>query len=320
MQDKIISFLRDKSDYISGDQISHRLGISRQALWKHIQDLRDSGYEIIAVPHLGYKLTSCPDRLFASEIQSKLQTKILGKRIYYFDVLPSTMDAAESLARQHAPEGTVVIAEAQTKGRGRRGRQWISPKYKGIYLSIILRPDTAPSASSLITILVAVALYEAISGLTGLEIELKWPNDIMFQNKKLGGILIELNAEADVVHSVVVGCGINVNSDKDSLAPSAGSLKECLKAPVDRVALLKEILRAIEKYYLLFQHGRSEQILQAWRGQSNTLGARVKIASLNQQIEGEAVDIDSDGALLIRQDSGVIKKIFSGDVLNCQSN
>lgn len=327
MQDKILDFLKRRQDYTSGDYISHRLGISRQALWKHIEALREVGYDIVAVPHLGYRLISSPDRLFPSEIEWHLDTKFIGKKIHYFDVLSSTMNMATELGMKGSPEGTIVLAETQTKGRGRLGRSWSSPKYKGIYLSLILRPQILPNAAPLLTLLCAVSLCEAIKEITELDVQIKWPNDLLMHHKKLGGILTELNAEMDAVRFVVIGIGLNVNNDKKALPASATSLREQKKEDINRINLLQEILRRIEKNYLLFsaeggpasggQKGRAV-IIEKWRQHNVTLGKRVKILCEKTHLEGEAVDIDRDGGLLIRRDSGLIEKVMTGDVLHCR--
>ncbi len=253
MQARIIEFLKNNSEYVSGEQLSCSLCISRQALWKHIQVLKDSGYDILAVPHLGYKLVSCPDRLFASEIIFGLNTECLGRLVYYFDSVSSTMDAAMQLGMQAAEEGAIIIAETQNQGRGRLGREWVSPKYKGIYASLILRPEMPLNSSPVLTLLTAVSICSAIQITTSLYPKIKWPNDIFLSDKKLAGILTELNAEMDRIQFVVVGIGINVNNDKKSLPEGATSLKEEKKEYVSRVSLLQEILRRIEKNYLLFK-------------------------------------------------------------------
>jgi BirA family biotin operon repressor/biotin-[acetyl-CoA-carboxylase] ligase len=317
MQDKILDFLKRSQDYVSGDFISHRLGITRQALWKHIQALKDSGYDIQAVPHLGYRFVSSPDRLFPSEITGQLNTRFIGKKIYYFETLPSTMDIAMQLGMRGMPEGTIVLAEAQTKGRGRLGRNWISPKYKGIYLSLILRPKILPNQAPILTLLVAVSICEAIKEKMGIDAQIKWPNDILIHNKKLGGILTELNAEMDIVRFVVIGIGLNVNNDKKTLVASATSLKNEKKENINRIDLLLEILCKIEACYLILQKQESSSIIDKWRQYSVTLGRRVKIICQEEQLEGEAVDIDNDGGLLIRKDSGFIEKVMAGDVVHC---
>lgn len=318
MKEKILDYLNKKHDYLSGDQISKHLGISRQGLWKHIQELKDSGYEIVAVPHLGYRLESCPDRLFAFEISRNLHTKFIGRKIYYFDYLSSTMDLAMQLGMQAAPNGTIILAESQTRGRGRLGRSWFSPKYKGIYLSIILRPKILPAVSPVLTLLSAVSICEAVKKVTDQDAQIKWPNDVFIHNKKFAGILTEMNAETDKVNFMAIGIGLNVNNDKKSLIAQATSLKEQLGQQVCRVALLQELLRRIESNYFLLEEKGSQPIIDKCRNFSLTLGKRVKVYCQHKHIEGSALDIDRDGSLLIRKDSGLIQKVSSGDVLHCR--
>ncbi|MDD4899555.1 MAG: biotin--[acetyl-CoA-carboxylase] ligase [Candidatus Omnitrophica bacterium] len=318
IEEKIIEILKSKSGYVSGEEISDHLRLSRQALWKHIQELRDSGYDIVAVPHLGYQLVQLPDRLFPQEIGSGLETKFIGKKIHYQEKVSSTMDLALNLGLQGASEGTVIVTESQSKGRGRLGRNWISPKYKGIYFSVILRPKISPLQASLLTILCAVGLCEAIKENAQIEPQIKWPNDLLINQKKIAGILTELNAEMDEVRFVNIGIGLNVNTEKKALISSATSLKEELGKEVNRVELLKAILRRIETNYLLFRENRRKEIIEKWREYNTTLGKRVKILVRNQHLEGQAVDIDLDGALLVRKDSGVVQKISSGDIILCR--
>ncbi len=314
MQEKILDFLKRKQDYISGDQISHRLGITRQALWKHIQELKEAGYDIVAVPHLGYRLISSPDRLFAFEVSRGLNTKFIGRKIYYFDVLTSTMNAAMQLGIKSAPEGALVLAESQTKGKGRLGRSWFSPKYKGIYLSLLLKPEILPASASILTLLAAVSICQAIKEITGLDAEIKWPNDILIGHKKLGGILTELSAEMDKINFVIIGIGLNVNNDKKTLVSAATSLKEQKKENINRISLLQEILRKIEANYLLFREKGAQPIIEKWREYSITLGRRVKVYCHKEHIEGEALDIDRDGGLLVRKDSGLTAKVMARNV------
>ncbi len=317
-QEIIIDFLKKKEDYVSGDLMSERLKISRQALWKHIQELKDKGYDIVAVPHLGYRLISSPDRLFGFEVACGLQAKFLGKKIHYFEEIDSTMNAAMQLGAQGAPEGTLVLAEFQRKGRGRLSREWFSPKYKGIYLSLILRPKILPAQASILTLLAAVSICEAIKELTAADVRIKWPNDILLHHKKIGGILTELNAEMDRIKFVVIGIGLNVNTDKKSLPEGATSLKEQTKAAISRVSLLQGILLKTEDNYLTFQKKGAHPIIEKWRQHSVTLGRRVKVHCQRQCVEGEAVEVDTDGGLLVRKDSGTIEKVMAGDVTHCR--
>jgi len=318
MQEKILETLKIKPGYVSGEEISSHLGISRQALWKHIQELRDSGYDIVAVPHLGYKLHGSPDRLLPFEIGDKLNTRLIGKKIYYHETIPSTMDIALQKGLEGAPEGTIVLAESQTKGRGRLGRGWVSPKYKGIYLSLILRPRISPLQAPVLTLLASVSICEAIKEATGLEAKIKWPNDILMHNKKLGGILTELSAETDQMHFMVIGIGLNVNLDKGSLLEHATSLKEEKQENINRVGLLQEILRQIEQNYNNFLKKGSGAVIEKWRNYNVTLGHRVKVAAHKEHLEGIAIDIDTDGGLLVRNDSGLVRKIMAGDVTHCR--
>jgi BirA family biotin operon repressor/biotin-[acetyl-CoA-carboxylase] ligase len=318
MKEKILDYLNKKHDYLSGDQISKHLGISRQGLWKHIQELKDSGYQIVAVPHLGYRLESCPDRLFVFEVARGLNTKFIGKKIHYFDYLSSTMDLAMQLGMDGAAGGSVVLAESQIKGRGRLGRDWFSPKYKGIYLSLILRPRILPAACPILTLMSAVSICEAVKEVIDLDVQIKWPNDVLIHHKKVAGILTEMNAEVDKVNFVVIGIGLNVNNDKKSLIAGATSLKQEQGVEISRVFLLQELLRRIENNYLLLEDKGSQEIINKWRNFTLTLGTRVKVDYQNKHIEGQATDIDSDGALLIRKDSGLTQKISSGDVTACR--
>jgi len=318
MQEKIIDYLKKKQGYISGDQIAQRLGISRQALWKHIQELKDIGYEIIAVPHLGYRLISIPDRLFPFEVERDLGTEFVGRKIYYFEGISSTMDMAMQLGMKGCPEGALVLAENQTKGRGRLGRSWFSPKHKGLYLSLILKPKTLASGVSMLTLLAAVSVSEAVEEITGLDMQIKWPNDLFIGHKKAGGILTELVASADQVNFVVIGIGLNVNNDKKTLVAGATSLKEQKKEQISRLRLLQEILRRIEKNYSLLQKKGAASIAEKWRQKNITLGRRVKVWCQREHIEGQATDIDTDGGLLIRKDSGILQKVMSGDVMHCR--
>lgn len=217
-----------------------------------------------------------------------------------------------------ALEGTLVLAETQTKGRGRRMRKWHSPKYKGIYLSLILKPKIALSQAPILTLLCAVSVCEAIKEITGLDTRIKWPNDILIANKKLGGILTEMDAETDGLRFVVLGLGLNVNNDKKTLIEGSTSLREQSGDVINRIDLLKALLVRIEKNYLNFQKKGSHAVTDKWREYNITLHRRVRVAAHKKQLEGQAIDIDDDGALLLRLDSGIIRKVTSGDVAYCR--
>ncbi|HQP10685.1 MAG TPA: biotin--[acetyl-CoA-carboxylase] ligase [Candidatus Omnitrophota bacterium] len=315
MRAKIIHFLKTAEGYISGEEISHHLKISRAGIWKYIQDLRDEGYDIVAVPHLGYRLVSSPDKLFPSEIQSGLGTKILGKDIRYFDSVASTMDVAFQLGMDGAPEGAVVCAENQTKGKGRRGRSWVSPKSKGIYMSVILRPPMVPADLTRVTLLSAVAVCEAVRKMYRLPVEIKWPNDLLIQKKKLAGILTELSAEMDRVRFVVIGIGINVNAALSQLPPHSTSIRNETGQKVSRADLMQEILRSLEAWYLVLGQEGFIPVIERWKQLSSTLGRQVRLIDPSGDVEGEAVDLDEYGGLVIRSDTGLMVKRMSGDIV-----
>ena len=228
------------------------------------------------------------------------------------------MDEAMRLGLEGAPEGSVVLSETQKKGRGRLGREWSSPKFKGVYLSLMLRPKIAPSQISLLTLLAAVSVCQAIKEVSAEIAQIKWPNDLLIHHKKVGGILTELNAEMDKVKFIIIGIGINVNNDKKSLPAGATSLKGQQKQEISRIRLLQEILLRIETNYKLLQKEGGESIISKWREYNITLGRRVRIQYQNRQIEGEAADIDKDGALLLRSDSGITQRVTAGDIVHCR--
>lgn len=291
------------------------MNMSRAAIWKYIQEMRKEGYEIEAVPHLGYKLISAPDKLLQQEVQFDLNTKVIGCQYYYFDALGSTMDEAFRLGMEGAPEGSVVCSEIQTKGRGRLGRSWVSPKHKGIYCSIILRPKLSLSDLAKLTLLSAVAVADAIEITSGIKAVIKWPNDLLVKNKKICGILTELRAEVDQMKFVVIGIGLNVNHGSSQLIEGATSIRHEMDRSFSRVEIFQEMLRCLDRWYLKCEKGNFDQVLSAWKDKSSTLGKRVRVTDPASITEGIAVDLDNDGGLLIRQDTGVVVKKMAGDVV-----
>lgn len=318
MDEKILNLLKDnQSGYISGEQICKYIGLSRAAIWKHIENLRSQGYVIDAMPHLGYRLAEIPDKLYADEIRWGLGTKIFGKEIFSYKEIASTNDAAINLANEGYPEGTVIFAESQTKGRGRINRAWASPASGGIYMSAIIRPDISPGEASKITLLCAVAIIGAIKNISGINCSIKWPNDIYFKDKKIGGILTEMSAEMDAVKFLIAGIGVNVNTPLSDLPDIAVSIKEIAAKNISRSELAKEILRQIEFEYTSFKQNGFSGIITRLKDLSATIGRHVKINAHGRIIEGQAIDIDEQtGGLLIRQDTGFIERVLAGDVVN----
>jgi BirA family biotin operon repressor/biotin-[acetyl-CoA-carboxylase] ligase len=316
--EKIISFLKSNSGYVSGEQMSHHLSISRSAIWKHIQELRDLGYTIEAIPHLGYRILKLPDRLLPYEITYNLVTKFMGKKLYYFETVTSTMDIAYNLAKQNEPEGTVVIAESQTRARGRLKRKWFCWRYKGIYFSFILKPQIHPNQAFIFNLLSSVAVVEAIKETTDIQTELKWPNDVILNGKKLAGILTEIEAEMEKVHFIIIGIGINVNNSSQQLIEPAISLYEYKKENINRLELMRSLLIKLEEYYLLFKKKGARFILDRWRMYSTTLGRMVKIIQDKKVLLGLAQDVDEEGNLLLRKETGLIERINAGDLFYCR--
>lgn len=315
MEDKILRiFTRHKDTYVSGEDISEELGVSRASIWKHIEVLRNLGYDIEASPHLGYKLIARPDRLIPEEIKEDLKTKFLGRKILTYESLDSTNDTAYQLAERGEKEGTIVIAESQKKGKGRLGRHWASPK-GGIYLSCILKPDIEPKEVAKITLVSAVAVCASIREIVNVSAMVKWPNDIIIRGKKVCGILTEMKAEQDKVDFVIVGIGVNVDTHINLLPKGSTSLIKESDGKVSKVALTKMILENLEHYLGLFKEDGFNRIRDEWRNFSATLGKHVKVQCHNEKIEGQALDVDDDGALVVRLDSGLQRRVLSGDVV-----
>ena len=314
MEDDIISVLKEaKGGYVSGEDFSKRLGVTRASIWKHMESLRETGYEIEAQPHLGYRLIGVPDKLLPHEITWGLKTKILGKKVYAYQKTDSTNNKAYELAEHGAAEGAVIVAEEQAKGKGRMGRSWASPK-GGIYLSIILRPRLMPTEVSKLTLVAAVSVAQTLRGHTGVRSLIKWPNDILIGGHKVCGILTELKAEQDMTSFVVIGIGINVNTRSSLLPKNATSLAKETDKEWSRVDLVRELLVNLESHYILFQKGGFGSIIKEWKDLSDILGRHVKVQDRTRTIEGQAIDVDEGGALVVRLDSGLNERILAGDV------
>jgi len=269
------NYLKSHPGYVSGEEISKQLGLSRAAIWKHIGELRQQGYRIEASTRQGYKLVSCPDKLFPWEVQAGLGTKTFAQKVYYYETLASTMDEASRLATNAEPEGTVVFAETQTKGRGRMGRTWNSPKGAGVYFSVILRPGLGLSEVARLTLVAAVAVCQALRQVSGVDARIKWPNDILVNGRKIAGILTELQAEMDRVKFVIMGIGINVNTTSRQLPSTAVSLKMAAGRRFSRVAVAQESLRALESWYGIFLEKGFGPVAQEWKTRTMMIGQKV---------------------------------------------
>jgi BirA family biotin operon repressor/biotin-[acetyl-CoA-carboxylase] ligase len=305
MKGQILNALRECGGYLSGETLSQQLGVSRVTIWKHIRSLKKDGYVIEASPK-GYKLLSSPDLLLPCEFPD------LEQRIHYFPEIGSTMDAARELAKKGAEQGTIVIAEAQTRGRGRLSREWLSPK-GGIYFTIILRPKISPAYAPRINLMAAIAVAATIRKLFGLKADLKWPNDVLIAGKKVCGILAEMDAEMDVVNFVNVGMGINANNSVTRFEKTATSLKEALGREISRKEFLSALIGEIERRQPLLMEA---DFLKEWKRLSATLNKEVRVMSMGEELTGQAIDIDATGALILKGKDGSLRTVVVGDCIH----
>ncbi len=317
IKDKILeNLILNKGKPVSGETLASEHSVSRAAVWKHVQALRDEGYMIKSSTKEGYTLVASPDVLAPAEIKAGLKTSMMGKNIHYFKETESTNILAREMAGS-VDEGTVVIAESQTGGRGRLGRKWISPE-GGIWLSVVLKPRMQPQYAPRITLLAGVAVAKTIRSY-GLPAKIKWPNDVLINGKKVCGILTEIGAELDSIQYVVVGIGIDANVDIEAfpqdIRDSSTSLQNELGCNIDRVEFVQRLLCEIESQYLLFQKEGFSSILGEWRNMSATIGEWVKITNQTRTIYGEAIGVDSEGALILETGEGKLEKIVAG---NCE--
>jgi BirA family biotin operon repressor/biotin-[acetyl-CoA-carboxylase] ligase len=314
----VINILRDSPGFVSGQAISDSLGISRNAVHKHVNSLRGRGYRILGVSRRGYKLEEEPCRLVMPVVAKLTQDTLFGHSFRYHDEIESTNGEAKTLAIDGAPEGTVVIAESQSRGRGRLGRRWTSPSGKGLLFSVILRPRLPMTEAHLLTLVTATAAAEGIEAQTKVPVQIKWPNDLFLNNKKVGGILLEVSGEHDGVDWVIVGIGINVNTEfaelPVSLRRTAISLKIATGQPVDRSVLLARILLALEKSYLDAVTTGFERALRGFRERDYLLHRSVSVQTREGPVVGEAAGIDDRGALLVELPHRHIRRFHSGDV------
>ncbi|MEW6302754.1 MAG: biotin--[acetyl-CoA-carboxylase] ligase [Verrucomicrobiota bacterium] len=304
---------------VSGMELSQRLGISRAAIWARIEELRTLGYEIEASPHQGYRLLSVPDVLHADDLLARLgRVKVIGRDIRVFQETTSTNDVIEKLARDGVKEGVVVFAESQTKGRGRLERKWISPPRIGLWFSVLLRPRLRPEAVTQLTIASATALVRAIRLQTGVQPDIKWPNDILIRGRKVAGILTEMSGELDNVKYVILGIGIDVNQGANDFPAELRKLATSLRLESgtrqNRAALAASILRELDHDYARISNDQFEAVADEWEAQCNTIGQHVTISVGARRIQGRAESLDADGALLLRTSHGHLERIIGGDV------
>lgn len=300
------AFYQAAGEFVSPDQL--KLPADRMA--REIAELQRLGYDIETHPHFGYRLLGAPDRLTADDIKAQLHSPVIGREILVFEQTSSTNDIIAHMARSQAAEGLVVFAESQTKGRGRHGREWVSPQGKGLWFSILLRPTFKPTAAARITVAASVAVAQAIRKATGLDARIKWPNDVTIAGKKIAGVLTELHAEGDTIHAAILGIGIDVNCRQVELPDIATSLLVESGQLQDRTTLAAEVLAALEHFY----RAEFDEVIAEWARLSTTLGRQLVVMMGARRIEGHAQALDGDGALLLRRDNGQIERILGADV------
>jgi BirA family transcriptional regulator, biotin operon repressor / biotin---[acetyl-CoA-carboxylase] ligase len=316
---KVLEILERADRPLSGETISNELGITRSAVWKQINELRMMGYDISSSQKEGYRLTHTSNKLLPYEILKKLQTRFIGKKMRYIENTPSTIWVGKQLCSEGDVEkmhGMVIIAEEQTGGVGRMGRAWVSPS-GGIWVTIVLKPHVPVDHIFMITMAGSIAVARAIRKEFNIGALIKWPNDIFIGNKKVAGLLLELSAEADEVHHCLLSIGIDVNVPVSNFSPELRDQITSISAEigheVDRASFLARILKEFESRFMLIEEGEYDSIIQEWKSISCTLDHKVQIRTLKNSFDGEAVDIDEFGALIIRKPNGKLERVIAGD-------
>ena len=319
MKRRIVEILKEnKGKFISGQVLSDELDVSRTSISNHMKTLKEEGYKIESISRKGHKLISSPDILTKEELAQYLETDYIGRKIYYHESLESTNTLAKDLARENESEGIVVISEEQTSGRGRLGRNWTSPKKKGIWMSIVVKPNIEPIDASKITQITAASVYRALSEMD-IETSIKWPNDIILNDKKICGILTEMSSEMMQINYMVVGIGINVNLDledlPEDLREKASSIKIETGSETNRKELVARILNNFEYFYNLFvNQGDISEAIDICRKKSILIGKEVRVIERDKEFERIAVDLTDKGELIVKDDKGNPSVLISGEV------
>jgi BirA family biotin operon repressor/biotin-[acetyl-CoA-carboxylase] ligase len=302
MKDRILKILKHNKTIVSGQSLSGQLGISRVSVWKHIQKLQELGYEIHATAS-GYRLENCPDIPYPWEFPG------WESRIFYYPELPSTMTVAKELARNDCPDFTTVIAGRQISGRGRLNRLWLSEE-GGLYFTMVLRPDLPPVLCFRVSFLASITLARILNEIFNIDARVKWPNDILISERKISGMLSELEAETDRLAFINIGVGINVNNDPSAFQPAATSIKEILGREVSKKDILSRYLDAFEKE---MKTAAFDRVVQDWKQYAVTLNREVRVVTNKEVVTGRAIDVDDTGALVLKCADGSLQKILYGD-------
>ena len=319
MKTKILTLLKDSSDYISGQELCDRFGVSRTAVWKAVRQLKEEGYRIEAVQNKGYKLLESPDVLSEAELKNGMNTAWAGQKLYYFEKTGSTNTDAKRLAEEGAPHGTLVVTDFQESGRGRRGRQWQAPAGCNVFFTIVLRPELSADKASMLTLVMALSVAKAITAQSGLAAGIKWPNDIVVNGKKVCGILTEMTVEMEEksIQYVVIGVGININQTEfpDEIKETAGSLLLAGGKAVPRTGIVQKVMEFFEKDYETFlQKGDMSGIMDEYNRLLVNRDRQVKVLDPKDTFEGTARGIDKKGDLLVERENGSVEAVYAGEV------
>lgn len=303
MKEEILRLLRSADGYISGQELCNRFGVSRTAVWKAINQLKEAGYEIEAQQNKGYRLMAAPDLMTEAEIKSLMHTDWVAKEVLYFDTIDSTNTKAQELAEKGYPSGTLIVADKQESGKGRRGRSWVSPSGTGIFMTLMIKPDINPNNASMLTLVAALAVAKAITSVTGEEAMIKWPNDIVVNGKKVCGILTEMNAQFDYINHIVVGIGINVHNESfpEEISQMASSLMiEAGGKRFHRAQIIAETMSYFEQYYDTFL--KTQDLSALVREYDELLVNRnksVRVLDPKEPFDGKAMGITPKGELIV---------------------
>lgn len=302
MKSEILEALRETDGYVSGQDLCNKFGVSRTAVWKAIKQLKEAGYEIEAVPNKGYHIVSAPDLMNKVELESIRNTTWAGQEIYYYDVTDSTNIRAKELAEEGHPSGTLVVADRQEAGRGRRGRSWDSPSGTGIFMTLLLKPEMNPNHASMLTLVAAMAVARAISKCANTEALIKWPNDIVIGGKKICGILTEMSAQFDFINHIVIGIGINVHNEHfpEEIAETAGSILLQTGKRIRRAELIEQILEQFEHYYAIFMETEDlSGLVKEYNSILVNMNKSVRVLDPKEPFEGKAMGITKKGELIV---------------------
>lgn len=319
---KILKLLRSEKGYLSGQELCEKLGVSRTAVWKYMKQLKEEGYQIQAVQNKGYCLVDVPDVLGESEIKSRLTTKWAGQEVYFQGEMDSTNTQAKRLAEKGAASGTLVVTDCQNRGKGRRGRTWESPRGSSVYMTLLMRPDILPQRASMLTLVMGLSVAQAVQKLLDSEkstqkVQIKWPNDVVLNRKKLVGILTEMSAQIDYIEYLVIGVGINVNTREfpEELQDKATSLWAELGHPVNRAELIAQIMKTFEENYLIFEKTQDlSGLMKEYEAVSANYQQPVKVLEPGKEYTGIARGINEMGELLVEREDHRIEQVYAGEV------